>query len=104
MIPESDFSESGDGERPKSSEIAIDSDISDETTHETWPGCVPSLPPFTVNASWNALIQHTDVISFVKLFIIEDFRAHVCDPTNVYICQAITAASYPFPKHSLFRT
>lgn len=79
MIPESDFSESGNGEKPTSVEIARDNEISDETTHGTSPSCFPSLPAFTANVSWNAIIQNTDVISFVKLFIIEDFLGHVCD-------------------------
>jgi hypothetical protein len=88
LIPESDFSESGDGERPKSPEIAIDSDISDEATPKTWPSYFPSLRPFTMNVSLNR-----------KLFIVEDFHEHVCDQTNMYISQVITAASQPFQKH-----
>jgi hypothetical protein len=103
LIPECDSNESSDSERPGSPEIALISDVADEATPDTVPSCLP-LPPFTTNTGLNTNIQNTDVVSFVTLFITYNFLVYVCEPTNVYASQVISATPHPFTKHSQFQT
>jgi hypothetical protein len=53
LIPESDFSQSSDSERPKSLKIAVISYVSNEATRETPPSYFLPLPTFTVNIGLN---------------------------------------------------
>jgi hypothetical protein len=79
LNPESNSSESSDSEMPESPEIALMSDIADEATPETSPSYSPHLPPFTANTGLNTDIQDIDVMSFVNLFITNNFLECVCE-------------------------
>jgi hypothetical protein len=73
LISEFYSSESSDSEGPKSPEIVMISGISEDATPEIPPTYRPTLPAFTANIGLNADIQNTDEVSYVKLFITEDF-------------------------------
>jgi hypothetical protein len=101
---ETNSSESSDNERPESPEIALIIDITDEATPETWPSYYPPLLPFTANAGPNTDIQNTDVMSFVNLFITNNFLEYVCYQFNLYASPVISATPGSFTKHSQFQT
>jgi hypothetical protein len=101
LIPESDASQSSDSRRPGSPENAVISDVSDESIPKTLPShCMPLLP-FTEYAGLNTDIENADVMSFVKLFITNNFLEYVCAQTNLRASQVISAPTHPFTKYSL---
>jgi hypothetical protein len=104
LIPETDFNESSDNEKPESPEIILITDVADEAIPETSPGYCPPFPPFAANAGLNTDIQSTDFMTFVSLFITNKFLECVYEKTNVYSSQVIGAAPRPFTKHSQFQT
>jgi hypothetical protein len=71
---------------PESPEIASISDVADEATPETSPGYGPPLPRFTENAGLNTDIQNSVVMSFMSLFITNNFLGYVCEQTDLYVC------------------
>jgi hypothetical protein len=104
LFPESNSSQSSGSERPESEAVAMISDISDEAMLETLPSCCPPLPPFTANVGLNTDIENADVMSFVKLFITDNFLEYIRGQTSLYASQVISAAPRPFTEHSLFQT
>jgi hypothetical protein len=48
--------------------------------------------------------MNTDGMSFVSLFFTEQFFRYVCDQTNLYASQVISAALRLFTKYSLVQT
>jgi hypothetical protein len=103
LIPKCNCNESSDSERSESPKIALISDVADGATPETLPSRCPRLPPFTANISLNADIQNTAVMSFVTSFITNNFIVYVCEQTNMYGSQIISAAPHPLTKHSQFQ-
>jgi hypothetical protein len=79
------------------------SNVSDEPTHETSPSCCLLLPQFAAN-DMNTDIENEDVMSFVNLYITDNFHEHVCEPTKLYANQVISAAPHPVTELSLFQT
>jgi hypothetical protein len=99
LIPllDSSDSESEEDETAVSGAVQVSEDIPD-----TSPGYRPPLPNFAVNVGLNADITNTDdVMSFVNLFTTDEFFKFICDQTNLYAEQVISAAPRPFTKYSL---
>jgi hypothetical protein len=87
-IPGSDSSDSSGSERPEPREIALISDLSDETTPEMTPSYCPPLPPFTANVRLNI-----EIMSFVNSSFANNYLQYICEQTNVYVSQVIIAGS-----------
>jgi hypothetical protein len=103
LILEFDSSQSRNSERPESPEIAMISNVSNETTPKTSPSfCLP-LPQFAAS-DMNTDIENKDVMSFVNLYITDNFHEHVCEQTQLYASKVISAAPHPFTELSLFQT
>jgi hypothetical protein len=79
-------------------------DISNEAMLETLPSYCPPLPPFTSNIGLNTDIENADVMSFVKVFITDNFLEYVRDQTSLCASQVISAVACPVTEHSLFQT
>jgi hypothetical protein len=69
------------------------------------PGYRTPSPNFAANVGLNVdTVNSDDVMSFVNLFITDEFFEFICDQTNLYAEQIISAAPRPFTKYSLVQT
>jgi hypothetical protein len=76
-----------------------------EDIPDTSPGYRPPSPNFEANVGLNVYIVNSDdVMSFVNLFITDEFFEFICDQMNLYAEQFISAAPRLFMKYSLVQT
>jgi hypothetical protein len=102
LIPELDSSdsESEDDEPAVSGAVQGSEDMPD-----TSPSYRPPSSNFAAKVGLNVDNANIDdVISFVNLFITEEFFEFICDQLNLYAEQVISAVPCPFMKYSLVQT
>jgi hypothetical protein len=102
LILESDSSdgESEEDEPAVSGAVQVSEDIPDTSSSYH-----PLSPNFAANVGLNVDITNSDdMISFVNVFITDEFFEFICDQTNLHAEQVISAAPHPFMKYSLVQT
>jgi hypothetical protein len=72
---------------------------------DTSPSYHPPSSNFTVNVGLNVDIANSDdVISFVNLFITDEFFEFICDWMNLYVEQVTSVVPHPLMKYSVVQT
>jgi hypothetical protein len=98
--------DSSDSDNEDEVEIPFESaEVVSEILSEASPSYRPLLPDFTANVDQNIEVTDSDnIMSFVNIFITDEFIEYICEQTNLYAEQIISAAPRPFTKYSIVQT